>query len=200
MMDIIKAFDFVFSLLGLIILSPVILLIAITIKLTSKGPVFFKQIRVGKNGKDFEVFKFRTMQPNADQKGLLTVSGKDSRVTEVGFYLRKFKFDELPQLFNVLKGEMSIVGPRPEVKKYVDLYTPEQRRALLVLPGITDYASITYRNENDLLALAPDPEEFYMREILPKKIELNFRYINNRNIKEYFVIIGKTIVTALKGK
>ncbi|MCW3106558.1 MAG: wcfS [Segetibacter sp.] len=199
-MDVIRCFDFLFSLVGLIILSPVFLLAALLIKLTSKGPVFFNQSRVGKDGKDFKVYKFRSMYVNADKRGLLTVGGKDTRVTAIGYYLRKFKLDELPQLINVVKGEMSIVGPRPEVRRYVEMYSQEQLRALKVLPGITDYASIEYRNENDLLALAQNPEEFYVKEIMPKKIELNFKYINNRSIQEYFKIITKTVVTSVKGK
>ena len=196
----IRFFDILFSVAGLVILSPFIIIIALIIKVSSAGPVLFKQTRVGKDGKDFKVYKFRTMYTNADKKGLLTVGGRDNRITAIGYNLRKFKLDELPQLVNVLNGEMSIVGPRPEVRKYVDLYTEEQRKALKVRPGITDYASIIYRNENDLLASASDPEEYYIRELIPKKIELNFRYINNKSIKEYFVIIGKTLVTAVKGR
>ncbi|MCW3078764.1 sugar transferase [Segetibacter sp.] len=199
-MDLIRCFDFVFSLVGLIILLPFLLLVSLIIKLTSKGPVFFKQCRVGKGGKDFKVYKFRSMQVNADRQGLLTVGGKDARVTRIGYYIRRFKVDELPQLINVLKGEMSIVGPRPEVRRYVDMYSKDQLKALKVLPGITDYASLEYRNENDLLALSHDPEAFYVKEILPRKIELNFKYINNRNILEYFRIIAKTVATSFAGK
>lgn len=199
-MDLIRCFDFVFSLVGLIILLPFFLLVSLIIKLTSKGPVFFKQCRVGKGGKDFKVYKFRSMQVNADRQGLLTVGGKDARVTRIGYYIRRFKVDELPQLINVLKGEMSIVGPRPEVRRYVDMYSKDQLKALKVLPGITDYASLEYRNENDLLALSHDPEAFYVKEILPRKIELNFKYINNRNILEYFRIIAKTVATSFAGK
>lgn len=140
------------------------------------------------------------MYANADKKGLLTVGEKDNRITKAGYYLRKFKLDELPQLFNVLAGDMSVVGPRPEVRRYVDLYSEEQRKALRVLPGITDYASIFYRNENDLLARTSNPEEFYVNEIMPKKIEMNFIYINNRTIKEYLKIIIKTVFTSAKGK
>jgi lipopolysaccharide/colanic/teichoic acid biosynthesis glycosyltransferase len=179
---------------------PVLVVIAIIIKVTSTGPVLFKQTRVGKGGKDFKVFKFRTMFTDADKKGFLTVGGKDNRITAIGYYLRKFKLDELPQLLNVIRGEMSIVGPRPEVRRYVDLYTEEQKLALKVRPGITDYASIAYRNENDLLALAPDPEAYYIRELIPKKIELNLVYINNKSVKEYFIIIYKTVITAIKGE
>lgn len=199
-MNVIRCFDFLFSLVGLIILSPVFLLVAFIIKVTSKGPVFFKQNRVGKGGDDFKVFKFRTMYLEAEKRGLLTVGGKDNRVTAVGYYLRRFKIDELPQLINVLRGEMSIVGPRPEVRRYVEMYSPEQRRTLQVLPGITDYASIEYRNENDLLALAENPEEFYINEIMPKKIELNFKYINDRSLQQYFKIITKTLIASIKGK
>ena len=199
-MKIIRGFDIIFSLIGLLILSPVFLLIVIIIKVTSKGSAFYKQSRVGKGSKDFWLFKFRTMYVDADKKGLLTVGGRDNRITKIGFYLRKYKLDELPQLINVLKGEMSIVGPRPEVRKYVELYTTEQKRVLNVLPGVTDYASIVFRNENDLLALAQNPEEFYIKELIPKKIELNSKYINNQSLKEYFFIIAKTLMTAVKGK
>jgi lipopolysaccharide/colanic/teichoic acid biosynthesis glycosyltransferase len=198
-MKAIRPLDFVFSLTGLIVLSPLFLLVALLVKLTSKGPVFYLQNRVGKGGRDFRVYKFRTMYTDADKKGLLTVGGKDKRVTNVGYYLRRFKLDELPQLLNVLAGDMSIVGPRPEVRRYVDLYTTEQRKVLSVRPGITDYASIAYRNENDLLATAANPEEMYIREIMPKKIDLNFNYINNRSIKTYFTIIIKTLSTSVKG-
>lgn len=199
-MKIIRGFDIIFSLIGLLILSPVFLLIIIIIKITSNGSPFYKQSRVGKGSKDFRLFKFRTMYVDADKKGLLTVGGKDNRITKIGFYLRKYKLDELPQLINVLKGEMSIVGPRPEVRKYVELYTTEQKRVLNVLPGVTDYASIVFRNENDLLALVQNPEEFYIKELIPKKIELNSKYINNQSLKEYFFIIAKTLITAVKGK
>ncbi len=199
-MDIIRGIDILFALLGMVFLLPFLLIVALLIKLTSKGPIFYLQNRVGKNEEDFKVFKFRTMSTGADKKGYLTVGGKDSRVTKVGYYLRKFKIDELPQLVNVLKGEMSLVGPRPEVRKYVDSYSTEQKRVLGVLPGITDYASITFRNENELLANASDPEEYYIKVIMPKKIELNFIYIKNRSINEYFKIIVKTLKTAVEGK
>ena len=199
-MDAIRLSDFVFSFICLVVILPILLLVAIAIKLTSKGPVFFRQVRVGKNGTDFTLLKFRTMQVNADNKGLLTVGGRDARITPLGYYLRKFKIDELPQIINVLKGEMSIVGPRPEVRRYVDLYNQEQRKVLKVLPGITDYASIAYRNENELLAGAADPEYLYIHEIMPRKIELNATFITNRNLKEYFSIIFKTLITSVKGR
>lgn len=199
-MDKIRCFDFVFSLIGIVVLSPLFILIVLFIKLSSKGPVFFKQIRVGKNAKDFYLYKFRTMHINAESKGQLTVGGRDPRITSVGFYLRKYKLDELPQLINVLIGSMSLVGPRPEVRKYVDLYNTEQQKVLQVLPGITDYASIEFRNENELLATATNPEQYYIDVIMPAKIELNKKFIQNRNIKNYFEILFVTVIAAVKGK
>jgi len=199
-MDIIRLLDIVFASFGIVVFSPFYIIISIWIKLTSKGHVLYNQVRVGLHGKDFRVHKFRSMYLDADKRGFLTVGGRDPRVTPVGYYLRKFKLDELPQLFNVLKGEMSFVGPRPEVRKYVDLYTPEQRKVLSVLPGITDYASITYRNENDLLAASSNPEELYIKEIMPHKIALNNQYINNRTVSNYFSLILKTVITSLKGR
>ena len=142
-----RIFDIVFSISGLILLSPVLIVIAILIRFDSKGPVLYKQTRVGRNNKDFKLLKFRTMNPDSDSKGLLTVGGRDPRITKTGYYLRKFKLDEFPQLINVLYGEMSFVGPRPEVRKYVDLYTEDQKKVLDVSPGITDVASIKYKNE-----------------------------------------------------
>jgi lipopolysaccharide/colanic/teichoic acid biosynthesis glycosyltransferase len=178
----IRFFDLFISIIALIILSPFFLLIAIAIKLNSTGSVFFKQKRVGKNNIDFELYKFSSMRNDADKKGLLTVGMRDNRITSVGYFLRKFKLDELPQLINVLKGEMSIVGPRPEVRNYVSLYTAEQIRILKVLPGITDYASIQFKNENDLLSKAHDPETFYIDVIMPEKIELNKKFIDQRTV------------------
>lgn len=199
-MDVIRLLDIVFACFGIVVFSPFYIIISIWIKLTSKGPVLYNQVRVGLHGKDFRVHKFRSMYLDADKRGFLTVGGRDPRVTPVGYYLRKFKLDELPQLFNVLKGEMSFVGPRPEVRKYVDLYTAEQSHVLTVLPGITDYASITYRNENDLLASSSNPEELYIKEIMPHKIALNNQYINNRTVSNYFSLILKTVITSLKGR
>lgn len=199
-MDAIRAIDFLLALIGLFVLSPVFLLVSFIIAITSKGPIFFKQTRVGKDGKDFTLLKFRTMVINAEKKGLLTVGGKDSRITFIGYYLRKYKIDELPQLFNVLLNEMSLVGPRPEVRRYVDMYTLDQKITLTVLPGITDYASIIYRNENEILARATNPEQYYIEQIMPQKIQLNYKYINNRTIFEYFKIIGKTLVISFRGK
>ncbi len=196
-MKTIRILDCTFSLVGLCLLFPLFTLIAIAIKLGSKGPVFFKQSRIGKNEVPFYLWKFRTMVVNADSGGLLTIGGRDKRVTRVGYYLRRFKLDELPQLWNVLKGEMSIVGPRPEVKKYVDLYTPEQKKVLSIRPGITDIASITYRNENSLLSEATDPEQHYVNVILPGKLRLNEIYIRDQSVKQYLNIISRTLVTSI---
>lgn len=194
----IRALDILLCIVALVLFSPVLLIAALLIKLTSKGTVFFVQKRVGKNGVDFNLYKFRTMSNGKGHH--ITVGARDSRITVVGYYLRKFKIDELPQLFNVIKGEMSIVGPRPELRRYVEMYSEEQRKALTVLPGITDYASIAYRNENALLANAKDPEQFYINNIIPHKLELNKLYINNRGIRQYFRIIAKTFVTSVRGK
>ena len=160
----------------------------------SAGPIFYIQKRVGLNGKEFNLFKFRSMRVNADKLGLLTVGGRDSRITNSGYILRKYKLDEFPQLLNVLKGEMSLVGPRPEVRKYVDLYTSDQRQVLQVRPGITDEASIKYKNENDLLALSDNPEKTYIQEIMPAKLELNKKFIQNPNIANYFSIVFRTFL------
>lgn len=193
-----RIFDLFFAFLGIMLLLPIYLLIAIFIKLDSKGEILYKQERIGKDGIPFYVLKFRTMVPDAFSKGALTVGSRDPRVTGVGFYLRKYKLDELPQLFNVLFGEMSFVGPRPEVKKYTDLYTAEQRKVLLVKPGITDYASIRYRNENDLLANSENPEKLYVEEIMPHKLELNLKYINNNSIFKDIEIILLTLYSIVK--
>lgn len=194
----IRFFDFLFSLLGLIVLSPVFLLISLCIVFDSRGGVFYRQSRVGKDGKDFKLYKFRSMRTGADKRGLITVGEKDSRITRVGYFLRKYKLDELPQLINVLKGEMSLVGPRPEVRKYVDLYTPAQRKVLSVVPGITDYASIEYVDENRILGGAADPDKVYVEEILPDKIRYNMKYIENRSLKEYFKIILLTFYSIVR--
>ena len=188
-----RCFDVVSSLTGIILLFPVLFILWICIRLESSGGGFYRQVRVGKDGEDFRLWKFRTMQTGSDKKGLLTIGGRDSRVTRIGFYLRKYKLDELPQLINVLVGDMSIVGPRPEVRKYVELYSQDQRKVLSVKPGITDYASIEYSNENELLAQSESPEKTYIEEILPAKLKLNMHYINTMNIQTDLQIIIKTI-------
>jgi lipopolysaccharide/colanic/teichoic acid biosynthesis glycosyltransferase len=189
----IRSLDLFFSLLGLILLSPFFLFMALAIKLSSHGPVLYKQSRVGLNGVDFNVFKFRTMRANSDMLGLLTVGGRDPRITSFGYFLRKYKLDELPQLINVLIGDMSLVGPRPEVKKYVDLYTVEQKRVLTIRPGITDWASINYRDENEILGQSTDPEKDYIEEVMPDKLRYNMIYINKYGVLEYLKIIFITL-------
>jgi len=188
-----RLFDIFSSLLGLVILFPFLIAISVLIFVNSRGGVFYRQIRVGKNGKDFKLWKFRTMQPDSDKNGLLTVGGRDARITSLGYYLRKYKLDELPQLMNVFVGEMSIVGPRPEVRKYVDLYTSEQLQVLDVQPGITDYASIEYANENDLLAESSDPENKYIQQVMPAKLKLNMKYIAEKSLGTDLKIIFRTI-------
>lgn len=186
-------FDIICSLIGILLLSPVFIIIALLVGLGSKGGVFYVQQRVGKNGKTFSLFKFRSMRTGSDKKGLLTVGARDSRITGVGYFLRKYKLDELPQLFNVLFGSMSLVGPRPEVRKYVDLYNEEQRKVLLVKPGITDYASIEYVNENEVLARSSNPEETYINEIMPHKLQLNLKYIREKSFSTDLKIIFGTL-------
>lgn len=188
-----RSFDIIFSFSGLILLSPLFLIIAVLVKADSKGPVIYKQTRVGKNGIDFEVLKFRSMRPGSESKGLLTVGGKDSRITKTGYFIRKYKLDELPQLINVLKGEMSIVGPRPEVRKYVLLYDENQKKVLNVNPGITDIASIKYKNENELLESSDNPEKFYIKEIMPNKIKMNLDYISDRSFFRDIKVILNTL-------
>lgn len=189
----IRFFDLIFSLGGIILLSPVFFILYLTIRLESQGGGFYKQLRVGRDSKDFYVYKFRSMRIGADKQGLITVGGHDPRITRIGYFIRKYKLDELPQLFNVLKGDMSLVGPRPEVRKYVNLYTEEQRKVLSVRPGITDYASIEYVDENIILGKAEDWEKTYVELIIPQKIQYNMRYIEHQNIKEYLKIILLTI-------
>ncbi|WP_452226944.1 sugar transferase [Lacinutrix cladophorae] len=193
-----RLFDICFSLLGLIILFPVLLVIAILIKLESKGSIFFRQIRVGKNNQDFKIFKFRTMFVGSDKKGLLTLGDNDTRVTKIGYFLRKYKLDEIPQLINVLQGTMSFVGPRPEVRKYVSLYSKEDLQILQVKPGITDYASIAFRDEAELLKDTVDPEKLYIKEIMPQKIALNKKYIVNPSVFTDIKIILKTFLSIIK--
>ena len=189
----IRLFDILFSILGLTILSPFLFILSIAIIIESKGGIFYLQTRVGKNNKDFKLYKFRSMQINSDKKGLLTIGDKDNRITKIGKFIRKYKLDELAQLLNVIKGDMSLVGPRPEVRKYVDLYNKKQLKVLSVKPGVTDYASIEYRNENEILAKSDNPEKDYIEEVMPYKLELNMKFINDRSLYNYFKIIFITI-------
>ena len=192
-----RTFDFICSTLGLIVLSPILIAIAIKIKTGSDGPVFFKQIRVGEKNKEFEILKFRTMVVDAEKLGRQITVGNDNRITKIGVFLRKYKLDELPQLINVFKGDMSLVGPRPEVPRYVKLYNEEQRKVLEVKPGITDLASIRYRDENDLLGEAENPDDFYINTIMPDKLALNLEYINKNNVFFDIYIILKTIIKCI---
>ena len=194
----IRFFDILLSSLGLILLSPLLLLIYLLIRIESKGPGFYSQKRIGKDGVPFRLYKFRSMRIGSDKGRLITVGKRDSRITKMGYLIRRYKIDELPQLWNVLIGDMSLVGPRPEVERYVRLYTPEQKIVLSVKPGITDYASIAFSDENVLLGQAEDPEEMYINEIMPKKIEYNLYFINNRTLGVYFKIIFMTIAQILK--
>ena len=193
-----RIFDIIMSGLGLVFLSPVFLVIAIWIKFDSPGPVFYRQVRVGRNNKDFKLFKFRSMRVGSDKKGLITVGGHDPRVTRSGYYIRKYKLDELPQLINVFLGDMSLVGPRPEVRKYVDMYTMEQLHVLDVRPGITDMASICYRNENELLAQASDPEMYYLNVVMPDKLRINLEYVKSHTFFGDCGLILKTFITIVK--
>lgn len=188
-----RIFDILLATLGLVILSPLLIFVYVAIVLESRGGGFYRQERTGRYGKPFRLIKFRSMYVNADKHGLITVGGHDNRITRVGYYIRKYKIDELPQLINVVKGDMSIVGPRPEVKKYTDLYTEEQCKILDVRPGITDYASIKYVDENEILGTSDNPERIYIEHIMPDKIKLNMIYISQNGIKEYFKIIFLTL-------
>ncbi len=190
----IRFFDFSFSVCGIILLVPFFIIVSFLIKITSFGPIFYKQKRVGFLNSDFYVWKFRTMYINSEKSGLLTVGGRDPRITKIGYYLRKFKLDELPQLINVLNGSMSLVGPRPEVRKFVDYYSDEQLKVLNVKPGITDWASIRYSNENSILEKSLNPEMDYIKLILPDKIGYNFIFINNRTFFEYLKILIFTLI------
>ncbi|WP_288318183.1 sugar transferase [Xylanibacter caecicola] len=189
----IRFFDILFSVLGLIVLSPLMLVVYIMIVTESRGGGFYCQERTGRHGKPFRLIKFRSMRTGADRHGLITVGGHDNRITRTGYFIRKYKIDELPQLFNVIKGDMSLVGPRPEVGKYTDMYTDEQRKVLSVRPGITDYASIKYVDENEILGASDNPEQIYTEVIMLDKIRLNMVYINRHGVKEYFKIIFLTL-------
>lgn len=192
-----RIFDIIMSLIGIILLSPLFIIVSIAIKVTSPGNILFLQKRVGKNGEEFNIYKFRTMVSDAEKLGKQITVGNDSRITKVGAFLRKFKIDELPQLFNVFNGDMSLVGPRPEVPKYVELYTKEQRKVLSIRPGITDMASLRYRDENDILGKVDNPEEYYINVIMQDKLKLNLEYIEKSNIIFDISLILKTIIKCI---
>lgn len=189
-----RVFDILASLVGLLILFPFLIILCIIIKINSKGKIFYMQSRVGLNNVDFKLFKFRTMHVDAEKKGLITIGSRDPRVTSIGYYLRKYKLDELPQLLNVFLGDMSLVGPRPEVRKYVDMYSVEQLKVLSVKPGITDFASIEFSNENELLGKSDNPDKLYVDEIMPHKLSLNLKYIQQQSLLLDFKLIFKTFL------
>jgi lipopolysaccharide/colanic/teichoic acid biosynthesis glycosyltransferase len=189
-----RIFDILFSIIGLVLLLPIFCVISVLIIFESKGGVFYLQKRVGQFGIDFKLFKFRTMFTDSDKKGLITIGMRDSRITKVGYILRKYKLDELPQLMNVFIGNMSFVGPRPEVRKYVDMYNAHQKLVLNAKPGITDYASIEFSNENELLGNSQNPDETYISTIMPAKLELNLKYILEQGLTTDLKLIFKTIL------
>lgn len=189
-----RLFDILSSAIAFILLSPILIVLAVAIMIDSKGGVFYKQKRIGKNGKAFMLYKFRSMRTGSDRKGLITVGSNDDRTTKVGRFIRKYKLDELPQLINILKNDMSVVGPRPEVEKYVQLYTAEQRKVLSVKPGLTDLASLAYINENEILGRAKDPEKTYVEQIMPAKLRLNLEYIEKQSFWFDLKIIAKTLM------
>ncbi len=193
-----RLFDILASGFGLMCLSPLFAVLAVWIKCDSPGPVFYRQVRVGRGNKDFRIFKFRSMRVGSDKKGLITVGGHDPRVTRSGYYIRKYKLDEFPQLINVFIGDMSLVGPRPEVRKYVDMYTPDQLRVLDVRPGITSLASLRYRNENELLAQAEDPDRCYVEKVMPDKLAIDLEYVPKANLLTDIKLIFATIASIIK--
>lgn len=194
----IRFFDILFSGLGLLVLSPLFLVLYVLIRIESRGGGFYSQERTGKDGVPFRLYKFRSMRRDADKGRLITIGGHDPRITRMGYFIRKYKLDELPQLWNVFTGDMSLVGPRPEVGKYTDLYTEEQRKVLSVRPGITDWASIEYVDENEILEYAEDPDKTYVEQIMPDKIRYNMRWIDRQGIVEYFKIIFCTFFRILR--
>lgn len=189
-----RLFDIVMSGLGLILLSPLFVVVAVCIKLDSPGPVFYRQVRVGWHNRDFRIFKFRSMRVGADRGSLVTIGGRDSRITRLGYFIRKTKIDELPQLINVFVGDMSLVGPRPEVRHYVNYWTPEQMHVLDVRPGITDPASIKFRNENELMSRADDPEKYYIEVIMQEKLNLYLEYVENASFWYDIKLIFRTFM------
>lgn len=194
-----RTFDILASGLGLLCLSPLFVIVAIWIKCDSPGPVFYRQLRVGRGNRDFYILKFRSMRIGSDSGSLITVGGRDPRITSSGYYIRKYKLDELPQLINVLRGDMSLVGPRPEVRRYVSLYTEEQMHVLDVRPGITDLASIKYRNENELLEKAEDPDRYYVEVIMQDKLRINLEYVANHSFLYDMKMIFSTFWEIIAG-
>lgn len=194
-----RVFDVIFAAIGIVALLPLLIVTGLAVLFTSRGPVFYVQSRVGRHNTDFRLYKFRTMYAGESSKSLLTIGDRDSRITKVGYWLRKYKIDELPQLVNVLLGDMSLVGPRPEVRKYVDMYDVQQQRVLSVRPGITDWASIHFRDESQLLSTADDPEHFYITEIIPSKLHSNLKYIDHHNLIVDLRIIISTVQKVLFG-
>ena len=187
-----RGFDLAASGFALVLLAPVLLLIALLVAVGSPGGALFRQVRVGRNGREFRILKFRTMRPGSEAQGQITVGGRDPRITRIGHLLRRTKLDELPQLWNVLVGEMSIVGPRPEVPRYVALYTPEQREVLRVRPGLTGLASLAYIDENEVLGRATDPQRVYIEELMPAKLVLDLRYVQEQSLVLDLRIIART--------
>ena len=192
-----RTFDFIFSLIGLVLLLPILLILAVIIKIDSKGPILFIQPRVGKDNQDFKIFKFRTMRMKSESEGLLTLGNNDNRITKVGYFLRRYKIDEFPQLINILKGDMSFVGPRPDLREYVNHYKPEDYIIFTVRPGITGLASIHYRNEVELLKAAENPEDYYIKTIIPDKLRYNKIYIERHNFLFDLKLIYITILRVL---
>lgn len=192
--------DIFLSAIVLCVLSPLFLLISILILCESRGGIIYQQTRVGRFNKDFKLLKFRTMRVGSDKKGLITIGDHDARITRIGYLLRKTKLDEFPQLINIIKGDMSIVGPRPEVRYYVNMYNEEQLKVLNVRPGLTDYASLVYIDENKLLEEQSDPEQFYIDEMMPRKLELNLQYIKDQSVKTDALLIFKTLKALFSGK
>lgn len=188
-----RLFDIVCSFFGLVFLSWLFVFVALWVGLSSRGGVFYRQRRVGRCNRDFTIYKFRSMRVNSDSQGLLTIGGRDGRITKAGVFIRKYKFDELPQLFNVLRGDMSFVGPRPEVRKYVELYTEEQKKVLTVRPGITSLSSIKYRNENEILSRSDNPEQYYIDVIMQDKLAIELAYLEQRSLLTDIKVIFQTI-------
>lgn len=188
-----RLFDIVCSFFGLVFLSWLFVFVALWVGLSSRGGVFYRQRRVGRCNRDFTIYKFRSMRVNSDRQGLLTIGGKDGRITKAGVFIRKYKLDELPQLFNVLRGDMSFVGPRPEVRKYVELYTEEQKKVLTVRPGITSLSSIKYRNENEILSRSDNPEQYYIDVIMQDKLAIELDYLEQRSLLTDIKVIFQTI-------